>query len=105
LRWLAADPDKALSAVEDPRIVANHLANDLFDWLEQTYGTDVVSVNVRTSLATLDQEFGAMSDDASLWTPEAFTCHSRWLGQRERARELLATMGEERQDDLLAGKV
>jgi hypothetical protein len=105
MRWLAADPAKALAAVEDPRIVANHLANDLFDWLEQTSGTEVVSVDVRTALAAMDREFDAMSEDASLWTPEAFTFHSRWRVQREAARGLLAMMGEDRQDDLLAGNV
>lgn len=105
VRWLAAEPDKALAAVGDARVVPDDLANSLSDWLELTAGSDAVTEVVRDALLVIDREFDEMSGRLDLWTPQALACRAEWQRQRERAREILIQMGEERSDDGLKGKV
>jgi hypothetical protein len=107
IRWLAADPEATLGAVEDPRTVPDEIAEDFDHWLEVCRHWDLIDDPVLDILETIDQTFQDMSGihHADQWTPEALTTSEAWAVQRTRAREALTMLGEERADEDLRGHV
>lgn len=107
VRWLAAEPAAALSVVEDPRIVPDEIAEDLDHWLEVTRGYGLVEGPALELLTQIDETFSRMSgqENAHHWTPAAVASSPEWAEQRDRARTVLALLGQGRADDDLRGRV
>lgn len=107
IRWLAADPEAALTAVDDERIVPDEIAEDLDHWLEVCRGWNLIDEPTLAILDAIDQAFSEMSglSNAENWTPEAVRTSEMWLQQRMRARDALTQMGEARADERLRGQV
>jgi hypothetical protein len=104
LRWLAAEPQAALSAVpEVPICTADEIALDLNHWFEFARAEHLVDLPVLALLEEIDREFLLMSGQpaADLWTDEALAASPEWQKQRGRARRALTLMGEERADEEL----
>ena len=107
MRWLAAEPDAALAAVEDPRIAPDEIALSLDDVLVVGDLGEVVNQPALDLVLVIDQTFDEMSgqEHAELWTLEALTSNALWTLQRDRARDVLQVLGEQRADDDLRGHV
>jgi hypothetical protein len=105
LRWLAAEPEKALSVARDPRIVPEELAEDLHLWLYECPGAEDLRTERWEAAFEIDRALDRMSDHPGLWTTEAFATDPEWTRLRERARVLLSELGVDRADDHLAGNV
>jgi hypothetical protein len=107
VRWLAAEPNAALNVVDDPRIVPAEIANDLDTWLEVASEHGLVEGRAHDVLTQIDETFSLMSgeENAHHWTPEAVRSSREWAEQRERARTVLALLGQERADGDLRGRV
>lgn len=106
IRWLAADPEKALSAAPGT-VVADEIALDFNHWLSVGVGHGLVDEAALKILTVIDAEFDAISGErnADQWTPEAVATSAVWKAQRDRARQVLALMGEARADDDLPGHI
>lgn len=107
VRWLAAEPAAAMAAVELPWIVPDEIALDFGDWLEVVRSQGPLDGPLDELLSQIDEHFSLMSEPGNghHWTPEAVTSSKEWADQRERARDVLALLGEERADDDLRGRV
>ena len=98
LRWLAAEPDAAIAAVDDI-VTADEIALDLDDWSEGTRDRPLIDETTASMLQVINDEFTAMTNgDASLWTDDAIRQSPEWAKQRERARATLVHLGESRAD-------
>jgi hypothetical protein len=103
VRWLAADPMKALSAVPEPWMAPEEIANDLDQHLRVVASMGLLPQETLEALVAIDESFARMTDasDDSLWSPEALASHATWAQLREEARVALRLIGAERADDEL----
>ncbi len=104
LRRLAAEPEHAFAGYPDRRLLPDELANDLDDRLTVVSANKLLAPALLAALHEIDDQFSEMSGEehAELWTPEAISSHPLWAAQRERARAVLALMGEQRRDGELS---
>ena len=101
LRWLAAEPDAALAAV-DGIYTADEIALDLQDWSEIAQQWGLLDETLARMIAEIDREFGEMTERGpDLWTDDAVRTSPEWAKQRLQARVVLAAMGESRADAAL----
>ena len=71
LRWLAAEPDAAIAAVDDI-VTADEIALDLDGWLEGTRDRPLIDETTASMLRVINDEFTAMTSGVpSLWTDDA----------------------------------
>ena len=98
LRWLAAEPDAAIAAVDDI-VTADEIALDLDGWLEGTRDRPLIDETTASMLQVINDEFTAMTSGVpSLWTDDAIRQSPEWARQLERARAALVHLGESRAD-------
>jgi hypothetical protein len=104
LRWLAAEPDAAVTAV--PGVdTPDEIANDLDHWFEIAQQWSLLDARAARLIAAINDEFGRMTDlGADFWSDEAIRSSPEWAEQRERARLVLAEMGESRDDANLGAR-
>lgn len=107
LRWLASDPAKALSAVPEPWMAPDEIANDFDDRFKVSSCMRLLPEAAMETLAAIDHKLDQMTDsgDEMLWLPEGFLNDARWRDLRDLARIALSIMGLERADDELRGRV
>lgn len=117
IRWLAADPEPALRALDAAFLhepagdrsayVPDEIALTLGDCLEVARRWDLITPDIDAMLGEIDQTFGSISgsENAEHWTPMAVASSPLWAEQRSRARLVLAAMGQERADGDLPGHV
>lgn len=104
LRWLAAEPDAAIAAAPKYCVV-DEIATDIEHWMMVARGWDLVDPSVLARIEEIDREFAAMFE--ANWTDNhrdedrVLLSSPAWARQRDRAREVLALMGEERADSEL----
>jgi hypothetical protein len=102
LRWLAAEPEAALVALDRGFPPDVEMAETLADVLP-ALGPDIVDQHALDAIRAIDDAFGLMARQEELWTAEAVRTHDLWRHQRERARAVLVMLNEERADDQLHG--
>lgn len=107
LRWLASDPEKALSAVPEPWMAPDEIANDFDDRFEASLSGGLLPAEAIGTLRAIDHRLEQMTDSGEemLWSPEGFLHDARWEDLRELARTALGIMGIARADDQLQGRV
>jgi len=103
IRWLAAEPAKALAVMPDERMTPDEIALDIEHWVSAARDWHLADDDVIDLLGEIDRTFKEMSgqENAARWTPEALRSSGEWASQRERAREVLRLMGVARADDSL----
>lgn len=107
LRWLAADADAAIAALDQRAAIADEIALSLGDVVKTGRGTRGLSPHIRAAVEEINEVFGAMSgpERPELWTTEAIRSDPMWGRQRERARDVLALLRENSADGDLGGHV
>jgi hypothetical protein len=117
LRWIAADPELALRAMDgafmnapardNSGYVPDELALTLEDALRVARSMEILTPELEEAVGEMDRVFDSISgaENAEHWTPEAVRTSRVWAEQRDRARKALALMGEPRADHDLPGHV
>jgi hypothetical protein len=92
LKLIASSADEQQAALPDFVVVADEIAL-LFDDELRLIDTNACGPDVRAGLSSIDERLTGMSDDTSLWTPNALTSASEWAALRNAASRLLAALG------------
>lgn len=104
LRWLAAEPDAAISAF-DGIVVGDEIALDLNWWYEVTLNWGLLDDETAAAIKAIDDQFTAMSEvGPDLWSDDAIRYSPEWAAQRERARRVLLRLGVPRADDEIGNR-
>lgn len=107
VRFIAAEPDPALALIEREHLHIEELALTLQDTLPMARQERVVGKDVMAILEEIDAVFVVMGgpEHADQWTDVAVRSGAEWAAQRERARQVLRLIGEERADGELTGHI
>lgn len=112
LRWIAAEPDAALGALrfsaDGPiEVPADEIALSLEDVWLPIKENELLDAEIRSRVEEIDDLFASISGhtQSDHWTYEAVTSDPVWQAAREKARDLLAFLGESRDDEHLFGNV
>ena len=111
LRWIAAEPDAQLVPLKDAngrwRMGIDEIALTLEDVWVVIEANTYFDEETRARIAEIDAMFGSISgmENEAHWTEEAIASDAVWVRAREKARTLLATLGESRDDEHLTGHV